>query len=59
MYTVEIKGLKSEADIKWVNSCYMCCMHCISCGTGECSECCQLNSIDCQNCALECIMFDK
>ena len=43
----------TELDIKWYNTCWMCCARCISYGTGECNECCDNNGVDCKNCLLK------
>lgn len=36
----------------WFNSCGICCARCISYGTMECSECCDVNEVDCEKCML-------
>ena len=41
-----------DLDIKWFNSCGMCCAKCISYGTDECKECCTVNDVECNNCRL-------
>ena len=44
---------RKELDMfKWFNSCCMCCARCISYGTGDCSECCVDNDVDCKDCML-------
>ena len=50
---------KVELEIKWMNTCGMCCIHCISYGTGECHECCDVNDISCKDCKLESTMYNK
>ena len=42
-----------DINIKWFNTCYMCCAKCISYGTYECEECCDTNGIECDNCSLK------
>ena len=37
---------------KWFNTCCMCCAKCISYGTNDCSECCTVNEVECQDCML-------
>lgn len=41
-----------DLDIKWFNTCCMCCAKCISYGTDECEECCTVNDVECNNCRL-------
>ena len=42
-----------EFDLKYVNRCNTCCMHCISYATKECADCCDTIGADCNSCLLK------
>lgn len=42
-----------EYNLKYLNQCSICCLHCISYGTGECKDSCDIINSDCENCYMK------